>query len=308
MNLDTLKNIIKNPYMLFNALGNRNYLNWISDEKYLKILWRVFSKTQLNLDSPKTFNEKLQWLKLYDRKPEYTVMVDKYGVRNYIKEKVGEEYLIPLIGVWDNPEEINFDLLPDKFVLKCTHDCASIIICKDKSNFDKDLAVKKLANCLRKGIYESKREWPYKNVPRKIIAEKYMEDDETTELRDYKFFCFNGEVKCLYVSSNSHTAHQKLQFFDSEYKPIDCKRTDYEEYVSLPAKPINFDKMVEIAKKLSANIPHVRIDLYEVNSKIYFGECTFYTGSGYIPFEKYEWDLKFGSWIELPSKTNIDLD
>ena len=182
MSKESMLAILKNPYKIFQSLGYHNLLNWIPDDKYLKLIWKGEFGTKLNLDNPQTFNEKLQWLKLYNRRPEYTQMVDKYRVRDYIKEKIGEEYLIPLLGVWNKAEDIDFDALPDQFVLKCNHDSGSIIICKDKSVFDKNMAIQQLNKHLRIGTYWPLREWPYKNVKPCIIAEKYMED-ETGELR-----------------------------------------------------------------------------------------------------------------------------
>lgn len=261
----------------------------------------------LHLDNPQTFNEKLQWLKLYDRKPEYTIMVDKYKARKYIKEKIGEEYLIPLLGVWDKAEDIDFDALPNQFVLKCNHNSGlGMYICKDKSKLTENQikAIRKnLAKGLKQDYYLAGREWPYKDVPRKIIAEKYMED-ETGQLRDYKFYCFNGEPKIIMINSDRETGKTKADYFDMDFNWLDLK-WGYEHALVKPLKPINFEKMKELAVVLSKNIPELRVDFYEVNNKIYFGELTFFDGSGFDKIEPKEWDKKIGDWITLPQKREL---
>lgn len=205
--LSKLHNIMKNPRIIPTYFLNRGIINWCSDEKYLAVRYWIKTGKKLDLNHPKTFNEKLQWLKLHDRNPLYTTLVDKYAVRDYIKEKLGEEYLIPLIeGPWTNAKDIDFDKLPDQFVLKCTHDSGSVVICRDKEKLDIKSAVRKLNKALKYNFYYAGREWPYKNVKPRIIAEKYMENESTDEdiinkgLIDYKFYCFNGQVKYLYVS------------------------------------------------------------------------------------------------------------
>ena len=256
---------------------------------------------ELDLSNPVTFNEKLQWLKLYDRRPEYTMMVDKYLVRDYIANKLGEEYLIPLLGVWDDPDEIDFDSLPDRFVLKCNHNSGlGMCICKDKSA----LNIKKVKADLRKGLkqdyYLTGREWPYKNVPRKIIAEKYMEDNTFHELRDYKFFCFNGVADCVMVCLGRSTGNTKFYFYDKEWKL--CRYNILGKSIignGDVEKPDNISDMFAIAEKLSQGIPFSRIDLYNVNQKIYFGEITFFPDSGFDSNLLPETDIYFGSKIHL---------
>lgn len=275
------------------------------DAEYLKRKFQVKMGYALDLNAPKTYNEKLQWLKLYDRKPEYTMMVDKYGVRAYIAKTIGEQYLIPLLGVWEDPDEIDFDALPDRFVLKCNHNSGlGMCICKDKSKLDTETVRRELKKGLQQDYYIQNREWPYKDVPRRIIAEQYMEDAATQELRDYKFFCFNGEPKALFVATDRQTQGEetKFDFFDLDYNHLDF-RNGHPNAKTLPEKPVCFAQMKEIAKILSAGIPHVRVDLYEINGKIYFGELTFSHWSGMVPFEPSVWDETFGSWITLPEKT-----
>ena len=256
---------------------------------------------ELNLENPTYFTEKIQWLKLYDRNPLYTQLVDKYAVKDYVSNLIGEEYIIPTIGVWDRFEDIDFEKLPNQFVLKCTHDSGGIIIVDNKNNLDYCAVKKKLKKCLKRNFYLHGREWPYKNVKPRIIAEKYMTQNSNFGLTDYKFFCFEGQVKCLYVSENSHSNNQRLQFFDRDYNPLPIRRKDYLAYDVLPSKPINFEKMIELAELLSKNMIHVRVDMYEIDGKVYFSEYTFHTSSGFLPFEDINWDLKLGEWIKLPS-------
>lgn len=256
---------------------------------------------RLNLSTPRTFNEKLQWLKLNDRKPEYTVMVDKYAVKKYVSDRIGDQYIIPTLGVWDRPEDIDFESLPDQFVLKVTHDSGGLVICRDKATLDKEATIQKLHKSLQRDYYQVHREWPYKNVPRRIIAEQYMEDKETGELRDYKFFCFNGTARLLFIATDRMNKNEetKFDFFDMELNHLDIKNGHPNADTS-PAKPKNFEEMRHLAEKLSQNIPHVRVDFYEVNGKTYFGELTFSHWSGLVPFEPEEWDRTIGDWIKLP--------
>lgn len=280
-------------------IGEKSLL--IPDKLYLKTYYSHCFKKKLDLKKPQTFNEKLQWLKLYDRKPIYTTMVDKYAVKKYVAARIGEEYIIPTLGVWDHFDDIDFDNLPNQFVLKCTHDSGGLVICKDKVSFDKKEAKRKIQNCLKRNYYLTGREWPYKNVPRKIIAEKYMED-ETGQLRDYKFYCFNGEPKIIMINSDREIGKTKADYFDMDFNWLDLK-WGYEHALVKPLKPINFEKMKELAVVLSKNIPELRVDFYEVNNKIYFGELTFFDGSGFDKIEPKEWDKKIGDWIKLPQKT-----
>lgn len=302
MNFLKIKKVFSDPFVLITGLAGRGFFNWLPDKQYLKMQYFAIFKKKLDLDKPKTFSEKLQWLKLYDRKPEYTQMVDKYLVRDFIKEKIGEEYLIPLIGVWDLPDDIDFDALPERFVLKCNHNSGvGMYICKDKSKMDVEKVRSELRCGLAQDYYLTGREWPYKNVKPRIIAEQYMEDYETAELRDYKFFCFNGEPKALFVATERQVSGEevKFDFFDMDYNHINVKNGHPNAKVH-PEKPKQFELMKDLSKKLSKNIPHVRVDFYEVNGKVYFGEMTFFHFSGFVPFEPEEWDYKLGEWINLP--------
>lgn len=297
----------KNYRLLVNA--GRGKYDKLPDKEYLEKIFKASMGYSLSLENPQTFNEKLQWLKFYDRKPAYTMMVDKYKVRAYIKETIGEEYLIPLLGVWDKAEDIDFDKLPNQFVLKCNHNSGlGMYICKDKSKLTEN-QIKAIRKNLTKGLqqdyYLTGREWPYKNVPRKIIAEKYMEDKETGELMDYKFMCFNGKVNCCFVCNNRFSVSGlNVTFYDTDWKVMPFER-HYRRSNKPIDKPINYDKMVECAERLSKDIPFVRTDFYEINGKLYFGEITFYPGSGLEEFQPKEWDKKIGDWIKLPQKSEL---
>lgn len=275
---------------------------FIPDKIYLQMLYFKHFHRFINFRKPKTFNEKLQWLKLYDRRPEYTKLVDKYEVKKYVAEMIGEEYVIPTLGVWNSPEEIDFDSLPEQFVLKWNHDSGSIVICKDKRELNKEEAIKRLQKGKKYSGFWYGREWPYKNVKPKIIAEKYMEDKNTKELRDYKFFCFNGVAKILFVATDrmNEKIETKFDFFDMNYNHLDI-RNGHPNADIQPKKPVTFEEMRKLAECLSRGIPHLRVDFYEVDEKIYFGELTFSHWSGFVPFEPKEWDSILGDWINLPN-------
>ena len=255
---------------------------------------------KMDWKNPKTFNQKLQWLKLNDRKDVYTSMVDKYEAKKYVANLIGDEYIIETLGVWDNFDDIDFDKLPDQFVLKCTHDSGGIAIVKDKKQADIKKIGKKIKKALKHNPYTVDREWPYKNVKPRIIAEKYLEDSETKELRDYKFFCFDGVVKALFVASERYSVNSetKFDFFDENYDHLSFTNGHPNADIA-PKKPVNFDRMKELASLLSNGFPHLRVDFYEVDEKIYFGELTFYHWSGMTPFVPFRYDELFGSWIDL---------
>lgn len=280
-----------------------DYMLWLMPDKmYLKLKYWFVMRKKLDLSNPRTFNEKLQWLKLYNRKPEFTTMVDKYAVKEYVASKIGGGYIIPTLGVWDKPEDIAWDSLPSQFVLKTTHGGGNlgVVVVKDKSTVDRVLISQNLKKAMKLDLYKRNREWPYKNVSKRIIAEKFLEDKSTQELRDYKFFCFDGEVKALFVATDRQTREEPyFNFFDVDYNSLDLKQ-GHPRNDNLPIKPKTFEKMKEVAAVLSKGIPHVRVDLYEVNGDVYFGEMTFFHFGGIVPFEPEEWDYKFGEMIELP--------
>lgn len=273
-------------------------LRCLPDKLYLKLYFRFKMKKNLNLSDPLSYNEKLQWLKLYDRKDEYIKLVDKYEVRKYISNLLGDEYLIPIIGVYNSVDEINIEALPNQFVLKCTHDSGGVVICKDKENFDIDYAKKKLTKSLKTNYYYQGREWLYKKIKPRIICEKYMVDESGVQLKDYKFFCFDGEPKAMFIATD-RGVDTRFDFFDMKFNHLPFSQ-HYKNSNKKINKPAGFDKMVELAKVLSKGIPHVRVDFYDINGKIYFGELTFFHFSGFEKFEPEEYDYIFGSWLDLP--------
>lgn len=277
----------------------------IPDTPMLKLEYRLKIKKPLHLDPPKTFNEKLQWLKLHDRKPIYTQMADKYGVREYIKSKIGEEYLVPIYGCWDSVEEIPFDDLPDKFVLKCTHDSGSVILCQDKKNFDINVAKKKLNKRLKKNPYWWAREWPYKNIKPRIIAEHFLKDGDNEFLPVYKFFCFNGEPRIIQQIQNDKQPNEMIDYYDTNWNRINMMQRFPNSEVPIK-KPDNLEEMVSIARKLAQNTCFLRIDLYTINGKVVFSEHTFYTDAGYSIFEpeSEHWDERLGDWLDLSAVSN----
>lgn len=288
-----------------------NLLFWLPDEPYLRLRFRFKMGYWPNLTNPYTFVEKINWLKLHDRKPEYTMIVDKYAVKEYVASKIGEKYVIPTLGVWDNVKDIDWDSLPDQFVLKTTHGGGScgVVVCKNKHTFDRKQACMQLADSMGSSIYKNLREWPYKNVRKRVIAEKFMipkekVNDPTYDLTDYKFFCFGGEPCYCQVIRDRHT-RESIDFYDMEW--------NHQNFVGLNpkvicgtapiAKPVCLELMKDICRTLSANIPFLRVDLYVIDGKVYFGELTFYPASGIGMFKPKEWDEKFGKMIDLP---NID--
>jgi hypothetical protein len=225
-------------------------------------------------------------------------------VKKYISAKIGNEYVIPTLGIWDKFDDIDFDKLPDQFVLKCTHDSGGIVICTDKSNFNVNSAKRKIEKSLKFNFFYIAREWAYKSVKPRIIAEMYMMDESGLELKDYKFFCFNGEVKALFIATDRNTKNEetKFDFYDINFNHLPI-RHGHPNAIKPIDKPFGFEKMIEIASILSKNIPHVRVDLYNINGKIYFGEFTFFHHAGFVAFEPDEWDYIFGNWIQLPIET-----
>lgn len=305
----SIKRKIKNGFKYFFNKDYRftkkahwgKYDNW-DDQKYLKRLFKAFMGYELNLENPKTFNEKLNWLKLYDRKPEYTIMVDKYLAKKYVADRIGEEYVVPLLGVWDNFDEINFDSLPSQFVLKTTHDCGGVVVCKNKKTFDKKKTKKCFEKHLKRNFYLGSREWPYKNIQPRIIAEKFMQDGDSKFLPVYKFFCFDGKPTIIQCIQNDKQKNESIDYFDTNWNVLELKQ-NFPNSINLIEKPKELEKMIEIASALSKDKQgFIRVDLYVVNSQIYFSEFTFFSDAGLIAFNPNEWDLKLGEMIKLPTK------
>ena len=253
---------------------------FIPDELYLRMAYRAVTGKKLHLNPPVTYNEKLQWLKLHDRKPEYTSMVDKYEVRKFVADRVGEEYLVNVLGVWNKADEIDFDKLPDRFVLKCTHDCGGLVICRDKASLDIDATRRKLDACLKTNFYWQGREWPYKNVKPRIYAESYLSDSGDTQLTDYKVFCFDGHPQMIQVDYDRFNGH-KRQFFDCEWNRMEISFHFPSDTSKVIPKPAQLEEMLNLAGKLSAGFPHLRTDFYIVGDRLYVGEMTFFHGTGF---------------------------
>lgn len=303
-NIHRLFRTIMNP-KLFVTYMLMNWLNrCLPDRIYLFIRYYLAVGRRLNLNPPRYFSEKMQWLKLNDRNPAYTMMADKYSVRDYVREKIGDEYLIPLIGIYNNFSEIDFDALPNQFVLKPTHSCG-VYICKDKSKFSINEVKCKIEASLNSNYFFLHREWEYKNILPRILVQQYLADDQQESLYDYKFYCFNGEPKFLYLALGGagNLKNLRMNFLNFDWSLTPFQRPDHLQFEVLPPKPHCLDKMVELARLLSHNIPFVRVDFFVVDNKIYFGEMTFHPGAGFAPFSPRKYELLYGELIRLP-RTN----
>lgn len=285
----------------FQFLEGRGVYDQADDATYIKKRYYATFGRRINLENPVTISEKLQWLKLYDRKPVYTTMADKYAVRDYLTERGAEELIVPLVGgPWKRFDEIDFDALPDRFVLKCTHDSGGLYICKDKSKMDKAAVKERVERSLRRNYFLHGREWPYKNIPPRIIAEQFLEDDVSDVLRVYKIFNFNGKPKIIQMITNDKTPEETINYYDTEWNLLNL-RQNYPNG-PLDERPAQLEEMLNWARVLSEGIPFLRTDFYITNGKIYFSEFTFYTDSGFAPYEPAQWDAILGSWIRLPEK------
>lgn len=287
-------------------LALKGFFDFLPDEIFLKMRYKLILEKALNLEEPKTFNEKLQWLKAYNKKPVFTAMVDKYEVKQYVANLIGEEYIIPTYGVWNCFEDIDFDELPNQFVLKCTHDSNSTIICKDKNSFDFEKCKILVKRGLKRKFYRSGREWPYKNVKPRIIAEKFVSKQDGSIPEDYKFLNFDGEPRIIQVDLDRFT-HHKRKLFSPDWTSLDFDFNYPTDHGRTVERPVALDEMLSLAKILSEGMPFLRTDFYHIDGKVYFGELTFFPESGYGKFTPEEWDEKLGSWITLPKKTIINI-
>lgn len=284
---------------LFNI--KRGLYTNMPDEEYLKRRFHAARGYDMDFDNPQTFSEKLQWLKLHDHNPVYTTLVDKIEVKQYIKEVIGESYLIPTQGVWNSAEDIDFEKLPSQFVLKCTHDSHGVVICKDKSKLDVNATRAKLSAALKSSYYLTFREWPYKNVKPRILAEPYMSNNGD-ELVDYKVHCFNGKAKLVLVCAGRFAPTGLTEdFYDCEWNHLDVKRPKAPNTTVQQERPTQLEEMIRIAEILSQDIPFVRVDFYIIGGNVIFGEMTFFPASGFTPFVPDEWDKTLGDWLELPN-------
>ena len=295
-----LQKVRNNPWYLFSSLGGHGLLNWMSDELYLKLAYRGFMGEKLDLKNPQTFNQKLQWLKLHDRNPLYNTLVDKYRVKPWVAERIGAEHVTKTYGCWERAEDIDLDSLPEQFVLKTNHDSGGVVICKDKANFDFEAAKLKLNEHLKRNIYWYARGWPYKDVKPLVFAEEYLEPDEPNgDLYDYKLFRFtDGRPVTLAMTDRFTDGMLSETFFDDEWHALPVEEGGHPKRVDLK-RPAAFDQMKALADRLGEGLPFVRVDSYESAGRLYFGELTFYPNAGLEHFDPEEWNLTFGSWIDL---------
>jgi len=298
---NNLISLVENKNARFLFLASHGFYNRMNDGDYLSRMFEARMNRKMDFDNPITYNEKLQWMKLNDHNPIYTLMGDKYLVKSYVAKIIGEKYIIPTIGVWDNPNDINFSNLPNKFVLKCNHNSGiGMFICKDKKHINEKKVIKALENGLKQDYYLSLREWPYKNIERKIIAEKYIGDTP----KDYKFYMFNGKMDSVMVCTDRDKGHAIFRFYDEKWNRIYYQKPELEPDDDVD-KPINLDKMITIAEKLSFGYPHVRVDLYNQEGNIYFGELTLFNQGGFDTDITYETDLKWGHLLDLHNNVNM---
>lgn len=302
--LKKIKKIIKyitKPSLIILKLNRAGFFKKLSDSTAISMVYKLKTKKSLNLLNPKTFNEKIQWLKLHDRKDIYTTMVDKYEVKKYVADAIGEEFIIPTLGIFNSFDEIDFDKLPQSFVIKCTHDSGGLVIVKDKSKLDIKKAKKTINKSLKRNFYFVGREWPYKNVKPRIIVEELMSNDGK-ELEDYKVHNFNGIPKIILVCKDRYKDTGLTEdFFDVSWNHLDIKRQIHDNSKNEISKPEKLEQMIELSKKLSKDIPFVRTDFYIIKGKVYFGEITFYPASGFEVFVPDKWDEKLGDWLKLPN-------
>ena len=298
--LKTLGNLIKNPRLIYPILGWRGYFHGMPDEVYLKKIFRAKLGYDLNLKNPQTFNEKLQWLKLHDRNPLYTKLVDKCEVKHWVADQIGPEYVLATYAQWDSAEDIDISDLPNRFVLKTNHDSGGVVVCKDKTAFDLDSAKKKLGNHLKQNYFWGGREWPYKDIKPCVFAEEYIEPNSEGDVPDYKLFRFsNGRIITLHMTDRFTSLGLTETFFDEEWRPLSLTEDGYPTKKDAP-KPTCFEEMKSLAQKLTSKFPFARVDFYESSEKLFFGEITLYPKSGLEKFDPTEWDTTLGSWIELP--------
>ena len=305
------KTIIKSIQALITSGGRNDSImikdfikNALPDKLYLSIIYKANTGKRLDLKNPVTFGEKLQWIKLYDRNDIYTMLVDKYEVKRWVASKIGESYVVPTLAVWDKAEEININLLPESFVLKCTHDCGSTLICENKKSIDINEVKKHFKKCLKNDYYKKGREWPYKNVRRRVIAEELLAHDKTEPLSDYKFQCFNGEPKLLLLLQGRGTANFTCDFYDANLELI---KDMSQEGLNTGGKQLRGD-LLDLVKKardlssvLSEGLVEVRVDWYIIDGRVYFGEMTFFDSGGLSPFHPYKYEKALGDALILPN-------
>lgn len=297
--MNVIKKIKNNPEKLVYGLEKLGLLKWMNDKKYIEIVYKLAFGRDINLDNPKAFTEKINWYKLNYRNDLMKKCADKYEVRKYVEDKIGKGYLNDIVGIWNDVDEIDFSKLPNKFVLKPTNGSGDVLICDDKSKLDIRRAKKVLKQNKKRHFCTKTKEWAYYDLPQKILGERFIESSDKFQIKDYKFFCFNGEPQFLFVGSERGTDHLKFDFFDMEWNWLPV--TNAHEHNKALKKPEHFLEMIDICRKLSMDFPHVRVDLYEEEGKVYFGELTFYHFGGFTRFEPDEWDFKFGEYFDINS-------
>ena len=293
-----LKKYLDDPARLYLLATAKGMTRWVPDTLHLRLVYRIRVGSRLNLDNPRTFNEKLQWLKLHDRNPLYNTLVDKYAVKEWVAERVGSEYVTRTYAVWDRVEDIDVTGLPERFVLKTNHDCGGVVVCRNRASFDLEAAKRTLAKHLKTNYFWNGREWPYKDVIPRIFAEEYLDPGERGDLADYKLMCFGGKVFCSFTCTSRAKGDLRVDFFDTEWRHLPFTR-HYPNADTPPSRPESYNEMVEVAEILSEGIPFVRVDFYEVGRHPHFGEMTFFPGDGFEEFNPPEWDERLGQLIDL---------
>lgn len=291
--------LLRNSKYRFLYLSSHGCFDSMPDKEYLSKLFNAKMGYDINWDNPITFNEKMQWLKVYDRKPQYTTMVDKYAVREYLPSLIDSKHIVPLLGVWDNPDLIDITALPDQFVLKTTHGCGGMFICRDKKDFNIAAAKRKLKKGMSKNYYYHVREWPYKDVKPRVIAEPYLQDGEELNLRVYKVFNFGGVPTLIQTIQNDKTKNETIDYFDTDWNLLELHQ-NYPNSPNPSKKPQSLELILELSRKCSSGHPFLRTDWYEVNGQVLFSEFTFFSDAGMEPFYPAEWDEKLGRLINLP--------
>lgn len=297
--LEKVLAFVKDPKRAYLWITAKGLTKWIPDQVHLEIRYRISIGKPLNLNEPRSFNEKLQWLKLHDRNPLYVRLVDKIGVKSWVIERIGDRFVVPTIAVWDSVDEIEIEKLPDKFVLKTNHDCGGVVVCDDRGTFDPEVARRKLQKHLSTNYFWGTREWPYRDVVPKVFAEKYIDHDRSCDLIDYKFMCFGGQVGCIFTCSGRSEDDLRVDFFDLEWNHLPFER-HYRNSDEAIDRPKSLSQMKSAAERLSEGIPFVRVDFYEVDGTPIFGEMTFYPGGGFEEFTPEIWDMRLGDMLELP--------
>lgn len=294
---------IKNPSKIFDYIEYKilhsSYGKKMDDEEYVKRMFKLNMGYELDLENPKTFNEKLQWLKLYNHKEEYPIMVDKYLSKEYVAKRIGDKYIAKLLGIWNSVDEIDWESLPSQFVLKTTHDCGGVVVCKDRNTLNIDKSKAFLNKHMKRQYFYHCREWPYKNVIPRIIAEEFLQDGDREVLPVYKIMCFGGEPKIIQTIQNDKKENETIDYFDVNWNLLDLRQNYPNSNNPLP-KPKKLDEMLSVAKELSCGTSFIRVDLYTASDEIYFSEFTFFSDAGFASFDPWEWDEKLGEWIHLP--------